>query len=198
MKRKISNATVSIVFLIICSFVPKFTTAQNDFYTAKWGMSKEQVKCVICKEPFERMIKDDSNSITISSNVKGPSVESISMDCFITFNFHNGILVSGAYLWYLHKSKEVNCIADYSKAKSEYSSHFGNPVKEQQVWTNPKFKNDKSKWVEAIRLGHMYYITRWKKNRSFITLKLTSLNKVLVFLEGDVSAESNGNSATNW
>ena len=167
--------TAIVVGIILCCFIAvhaeESTQTAFDFRNAGWGMEKVVVKATEFGEPIE-----DRDDLLVYSDVVGGD-----MDVLVAYNFSDGRLVSGKYLFLTKHPDKNDYIADYKRVKETLTLKYGSPKSDEELWHNHLYKDDTEKWGLAVSLGHLAYRSKWETKTTEVILALHEKNKEIIF-----------------
>lgn len=172
---KLLVKTAQIVTLILSCFTVSYaqqsTKTEFDFRSAKWAMTKDEVKLT----EFGGLLKEDNDSLVYSDTVGGD------MEALVAYIFADGKLVRGKYLFRPEHTNKNDYIADYKKVKETLTLKYGSPKSDEELWHNNLYKNDPKQWGLALSLGHLAYRSEWETKTTEINLVLHGGNNNILF-----------------
>ncbi len=140
-------------------------TKSGDFRSAKWGMSKEQVKKL-----------ESLPSIGENKNLLGYKGKIANLDCQIAFQFINDTLYSAAYVITENHINNNDYISDFKKLKELLTEKYGQPKLDKMIWKGSLYKGDESRYGMAVVTGNLVYVADWKTETTDIRLILSGDN----------------------
>lgn len=147
-----------------------FSTANAqgpDFRAFNWGTSFSQVQY----GESAALIKNIDNDELLYKDVLG------GFNCEVAFIFNeNKKLESGMYIFIKTYRNPQLYVEDYYIFKKLLTTRYGNPLAENEVWSNNVKPYDKYDFGQAVANDKLYLNTVWKTNRSQIKLSLTNNN----------------------
>jgi len=151
----------------------KIPLSKTGFRQTLWGMSKEQVR----KAESSKFIKEDK----LSGAMKGLDVliyqDNIAgLDCAIVYYFAENRLTRARYLFTEEHSNNNLYISDFKMVKSQLSQKYGQPYRDDIIWSNDLYKDDPSEYGTAIAVGHLQYVVEWDSPEIYIQLLLKGDN----------------------
>ena len=82
-------------------------------------------------------------------------------DCVVVYIFEFGQLTHGGFLLEKELAPKDH-VARYLRTTKQLSERFGRPTQSAAIWANPRYKNDGSKWGDALAGGEVIFGTVWK------------------------------------
>ena len=77
-------------------------------------------------------------------------------------------------------------INDYEELKEILTKKYGKPKKDEKIWDNELYKDDRSSWGLAVSVGHLAYGASWETSTTEIVLRLSGDNyKISLILAYD-------------
>lgn len=140
------------------------TSFDGDFRSAMWEDSKEVVK----SHEVWVLEEEGENYLAYSGwllGYKAVAIYSFATDKLIRGNYH---------LIKEHTNKNLY-IDDYFEIQSELKAKYGR-CKEDIIWKNDLYRDDRSEYGFAVSLGHLVYQSSWHDYSSDILLLLTGDN----------------------
>lgn len=135
----------------------------------RWGMAMNEVKNSL-GEPSSSTVMNDYRILRYFRDVAG-------IACNIDYLFSSqNRLVKTRYSFAQEHAEKNAYIADFIKLNEYFSEQYGKPQREEQIWHDPRLKNDPAKWGYAVSLGHLSYQTRWVVSETQIILNLFGID----------------------
>lgn len=134
------------------------------FRGSSWGDSKEDV-IALKGEPAPS--KD--GHFYYKSNSGG-------FVALVNYEFFNNKLSQGQYIMQEKHDHKGLYIADYGDLKGLLRKKYGDPLLDEAVWTNEKYKKDVKKRGDAVAAGHLKYHSRWETESTIIDHYLIGAN----------------------
>ncbi|MGE4412433.1 MAG: hypothetical protein AB7E45_01890 [Candidatus Caldatribacteriota bacterium] len=168
-----------LVLLSICSF----TYAQEyDFRQVKWGMSKEDVKEIEDRDIVYEDVGGTQELILYADQIS-------KFDCFVSYLFVQDKLASAGYYINEEHTNKNTYIDDYEKLKELLSKKYGQPIKDNIIWKDDLYKDNKKDWGLAISIADLVYSSCWETPTTDIELILTGDNYKIELVIKYVSKE---------
>jgi hypothetical protein len=159
------------ICLVICVIVLCLTNSSKSeeiftegYKTAKWGMSKEQVRAEFKDMP----IKDDGGNLNFITAIDGNNV-------IVLFYFVNDMLYRVILGFQLDTSNNNNYIIKFNTLESLLIEKYGAPSKKVRRGSSNRYVTD----ADAISRGEGGYFNEWNTKESLITLMLSGDKSVL-------------------
>ena len=174
--RILSFITLFFLCFICCQKADQHKTLNaNDssynFRKTKWGMNKQEVR------KSENMELITENKTPYGSYQLIYIGDVASLNCKIVYDFLNDKLVRAMYKFEDKNIGMNDYISDFFKLKDTLQLKYGIPTNDDTLWTNKQYKNDRSKWGQAISIGDLMICATWKLEETTISLALMgSLN----------------------
>ncbi len=154
--------------------------ADANFRNATWGMTAEEVKASEEKAPV-----GETDGFILYS---GTPIGGIEASC--GYAFYDNELHSGSYIFTNTHSNDTLYIDDFKKISDLVTEKYGQPVREDVIWLNDLFKDDRSQWGLAISSGQLIYQSDWNlEGGTMIRLTLKGdnykINFILSYLSPD-------------
>jgi predicted RND superfamily exporter protein len=166
MKKKFLLSILVLIFMLFCL---SGYSQENDFRKTNWGMTKEEVKSTENNKIIDEDLGSTEEVIVYKDQIS-------SFDCFIGYIFvKNKLASAGYYINEEHSNKNVY-IDDYEKLKDLLSKKYGNPIRDDVIWRDDLYKEDKSEWGLAISIGDLAYKALWETPTTEIELLLSGDN----------------------
>jgi len=140
-----------LVFLIATVPFLSFSQIRN----TKWGDSKEQVK----KIETAKMNIENENVLSYSTTVSG-------MSASLLYDFNFNKLATATYLINENYVNKNRYIVNYLDIKKQLTKKYGEPVKDDMVWSNSLYKGDHENYGLAVSAGHLSYKSFWKADNN--------------------------------
>lgn len=138
-----------VVFFVVASVA--WADEQFDFRNAKWGMSREEVK----KTEQEKIVGEDENTIGYESGLAGKGV-------LLVYIFVEDKLVRAKYVLaedFTNKNDYYDGFFD--NVKKLLTEKYGKPSKNDKIWRNNLYRNDRQNLGMAIAVGHFLEFSKW-------------------------------------
>ena len=143
-----------------------------NFRSARWGMSREQVKR---SDDFTHPESEDSTRVTYSSRLGH-------MDCKVTFIMSvNDMLIGGRYDFTTVYEDGARYLSDFETMLDLYIKRFGNPVLTEIEWNNRTFEKKKEFHSIAFMEGHFTRSIQWQTERTDVILYLANNEGIIDF-----------------
>ena len=71
-------------------------------------------------------------------------------------------LEKAAYLLDEEHIDYYNYYQDYCNLEELYETKYGTPAKQEAIWTNDLYKENKEDWGTALAAGHVTFYTEWE------------------------------------
>jgi hypothetical protein len=140
-------------------------SAEFDFRSVRWGMSKREVLAAEKTKPA----KSEPSKLEYEMRLFG-------YECGVVYTF-TGDKLTGALLHIRQEHVDPELFyQDYENLKKQLVPLFGEFENNQCNWKNDIYRSDRSKWGFAVSLGFLTCSTRWKTVRTAITLNITGSN----------------------
>jgi hypothetical protein len=136
-----------------------FNVADQDFRKIGWG---NNMAAVLASQPSEPDFSDDE-TIAYDGSLAGNS-------CTICYDFINGKLYSGRYVFADIYSENSRYIEFFESLKDQLSKKYGNPKISNYVWANELYQDDINEWGTAVSADHLTLIASWQSESSDIDL----------------------------
>ena len=146
---------------------------RTDFRNTRWGMSKDQVKAVEVSE-LGQEINDLGGTIGIDA--LGYKTRLLNLDTLILYVFANDKLVRAQYRIVETHSNKNDYIDDHSLVKQAIRGKYGDPDRDDNIWKNDLYKDDRQQFGFAVGYGHLVYVAQWKTDHTSITQVLQGEN----------------------
>lgn len=144
-------------------------TPATDFRNFNWGMPLETVQA---NENAPLVHQEKNAQLVYRDNLGG-------YNCDVSYGFNDqDKLVSGCYSFTQHYSDPQLLLADYANFKGLLLEKYGNQTGEIITRINDVPVTQTQAMLQAIHQGNVLMVTNWHTPRSFITLVLSSTNKV--------------------
>jgi len=143
-----------------------------DIRGIKWGFSLKQVVEAEGRKPDEIV----GNCIAyLTSEVNG-------LDAALAYYFNeDSECYSVAYVITETHTNENLFIDDYRGLKSALAQKYGNPINDQQLWSDDLFKKDREDYGLAVSIGHLSYLTSFETDRTNIKMSMNGDNYDIIF-----------------
>lgn len=143
-----------------------------DFRGYKWGTSIDEIKQnEISPDMVENVDYGFSDNLLLIFNGK---VSSYNATIFFEFDSDNK-LVAGSYALDEEHTDDSGYYSDFTDLAKLYSKKYGTP-RENDVWKNDLYKNDKTKWGFAAACGHALFSRYWEASDG---------SEIFIILQGD-------------
>ena len=134
------------------------------FRSTRWGMSKQQV---LRLEGHPDEEKNDNGLDVIQYLQK-----ILNMDCLIGYVFAENKLVKAKYSFLPRHGDKNQYLQDFSKIREILVEKYGKPITDSAQWEESGYKNQPSKWGQAVSQGHLRYDSAWRDSETEIHLQL--------------------------
>lgn len=138
--------------------------SEPHFRNARWGMSREEIL------KLEGWPGHEEKSGGLTTFIYPQKI--MGMDCLIGYVFAENRLVKARYSFLTGHTDKNLYFEDYRIIKDELTHKYGKPMTERSLWRNGQDKKDRSRWGQALGLGHLEYVSRWKNSETEIFLRL--------------------------
>lgn len=147
--------------------------SKTGFRLTRWGMSKAQVK----NAESSKFIREEKlggamkglECLVCQDNIAG-------LDCLIVYYFAENRLTRARYLFTEDHSNNNLYISDFEIVKSQLSQKYGQPIRDELIWSNDLYKDDSSHYGMAIAIGHLQYVVEWSLPETYIQVLLQGDN----------------------
>jgi hypothetical protein len=147
------------IFLLLC--LSTFTLAQNDFRKFNWGDDIKKIKNLEKSE----LVSKEKEMLAFYGSLAAE-------DVLIKYDFADGKLCIGSYLFRNKYSSVTDNLKLYEKLKADLSSKYGALIGGDEKWYNDTFRFNSSLKEMAILSGHLEYNGHWENDRTQINLVL--------------------------
>lgn len=90
------------------------------------------------------------------------------------YDFRDGSLVRGQYLFLQRPINRLNEFIDYYAAvKEALTDTYGTPIEDQVHWENDLYQPLPDYWGVAVMIGYLRYAATWETSEGTITITLT-------------------------
>ena len=128
-----------------------------------WGSSQESIRTKVGGE-IER---DEHSALVVARQFADHGV-------LEGYDFLEGSLIAGQYLVLQRPVNGLNEFIDYYQAlKTSLTKTYGQPARDQSVWTNDLYQPLPDYWGIAVQMGHLRYAASWNRPDGVITIELT-------------------------
>ena len=166
MKKKFLLIVIVLIFTLVCLTV---YSQDYDFRKTIWGMTKDEVKSTENNEIIDEDLGSTEEVIVYKDQIS-------SFDCFVGYIFVENKLASAGYYINEEHSNKNAYIDDYEKLKDLLSKKYGNPIRDDVIWRDDLYKEDKVDWGLAISIGDLTYQASWETPTTEIELLLSGDN----------------------
>ncbi len=141
-----------------------YTESSLSFSQEYWGMLRDEV---IRREgnPLIWEEKEGLEQLDYYRRILGK-------DCLLSYFFVRDILVQVRCRFLPINSLEDSFLDEFTKIRELLVEKFGPPYDDSVEWKDSLHKEQKSKWAEAVSLGHLQYQSWWKNSQTEILLHL--------------------------
>jgi hypothetical protein len=156
-----------LISILVIGFVILSAWGQRelDFRKVSWGMSKAQV---LASEDLE-LFEQHENTLIYKTNLMG-------FDAITGYIFAGDKLTRSKYIFTEEHTDKNDFILDYEKLKGFLKKKYGEPDIDEVIWKNEMFKDNQNLWGYCVSMGHVYYYTIWKTNRTRMGLVMDGDN----------------------
>ena len=173
-----------LLVLAVCLCASVVRAQKDNFRGLPWGASREDV----IKAEGGKTI-DPSNifpeGTPLSLVLKDPGLESLvyagqasHLDCVYAFYFAGNKLVQGMYV-FSEKHSDANLyIEDFQKVRSSLIGRYGDPKEDVAMWSDERYKSDRTQWGKALTEGHLAYHALWRLPDTVIMQQLRVVDSV--------------------
>lgn len=140
----------------------------EDFRSAKWGMTQEEVKVV---ESLELKAEDsEAEALFYRTEISNLAAD-------VMYQFVDDRLVSAAYVFNGSHVNKNMYIDDMKLLKDLLTEKYGMPLG-GMTWSSDLYKSDPTKYGQAVSIGHLGYLYQWStlNTRTRIALSLRGDN----------------------
>jgi hypothetical protein len=149
---------ISVIILLLTIPCKSQDTFTEGYKTAKWGMSKEQVKSEFKDMP----IKDDGSNFNFPTTIANEDVT-------VMFFFIHDMLYEVVLGFEINTSNKNKYIVQFDSLESLLIEKYGKPSKKVRRSSSNRYIQD----ADAIALGEGIYYNDWNTKESQITLMLS-------------------------
>ena len=156
----------------------KDAEGSSTFRRTMWGMSSEEVA------DSESFAEDPG--VLVTGTLAGFTVH-------IGYVFADDKLVGANCRLAENHTEKSNFAADFDSLKSELTRRYGEPLRDELVWTDDQFKDYPQFYGATICLGHLVAETQWETDRTIISLVMkgrTHLTTPPRMLRGSTTAQN--------
>lgn len=139
--------------------------AGQDFRTAVWGQSRQQVRRQEAAPPQ----LDEGPLLAFPATVAG-------QPCQVIYLFDDDKLCMGFYQWSDTHEDLAPYFDDARSRRSELAEAWGEPQIERWDWEDPLFAKEPELRAEALGLGLVKYELGWMTGRSIVALRMSGGN----------------------
>ncbi len=155
------KALALCIFFLINPF-----TGNHDFRELDWGMTINEVK----QAETLQLKSQIGSQLRYTKSLNG-------INCSLIYYFTQGRLSKAVY-----SSKESyldynDYIKDYQALKNILVKKYGQPLNDDQNWTDPKNKEQSKDNGTAVSNGQLQYAANWSNDRTRIEILLKGVNK---------------------
>jgi len=145
-------------------------SVEKIFRNSAWGDSKDKVKA----SEEAKFIAEDKYDNGIE--FMGYNTNVGSLDALVGYYFVENKLYTSKYLFQEKHSNRNDFISDFNKINQILTDKYGEPNENEKIWRNDLYKNQPEDYGMAIAVGHLIYYSKWKLNKTTITLSLSGSN----------------------
>ncbi len=132
-----------------------------DFRKSRWGMSRDEVKST-----------EDATFIGSTEDFLFYDGRVANMDCGISYNFVNNMLVSARYGFTEEHSNKNDYLYDFFKLKDILKEKYGDPAIDDIDWRNRLYVDSEEDYGFAVSLGHLELFAAWDTPSTGISCRL--------------------------
>ena len=140
----------------------------RDFENAWWGMTRSEVKSIESGAP----VQESQQMLIYESCVAG-------FPALAAYFFADGRLYSGKYIFNIQHKQNKEYITDYHIILERLMADHGLPLQRGKRWQNDTWRDNESKWGDAVASGHLEYLSCWETDTSNIDLILTGADQII-------------------
>ena len=90
------------------------------------------------------------------------------------YDFHEGMLVRGRYVFLQRPVNGPNEFIDYYAAvKEALTAAYGPPLDDRTIWENDLYQPLTDYWGIAVQIGHLRYAANWRTPEGTMSIELT-------------------------
>lgn len=153
--------------------IPPKIESTTGFRQALWGMSKEEVNKI---ETSEFLKEDKGGGDFAGLEMLIYKTEIGTLDAFIVYYFAKNLLTRARYLIMEDHTNKNLYLEDFKSIKSQLTSKYGNPERDDSIWSDDLYKDNPSDYGMAISVGHLMYVAEWYPPETEIQLLLKGDN----------------------
>jgi len=140
----------------LCFPYPSHSEKFN-FRKTRWGMSRQEVIASEQGEPAD-----------IKNNIIGYKVTVMDKNFSVFYFFIKNKLIRTIYLLNVEHSNKNYFIYEYEQIKKTLAKKYGPPIKDETLWADKSYKDDRSHWGLAISLGYLAFSSTWETDKTRI------------------------------
>ena len=141
------------------------------FRNAVWGDSTEQVKATETAD----FIYGNEDALLFEGNLLG-------YDCDILYQFDNGALYNGGYMFPDLYTNAGQYIAAYDSIKKTLYEKYGDSIEDDVIELQSTDLIEMAGPANALKYGYVAYRAKWKTEETDITLAMMSSNYEITLL----------------
>lgn len=138
-----------------------------DFRQTHWGMTKAEVRAVEKNKP--RADAEDDTYLVYRDSVED-------LNCLVGYLFINDQLVRALYVVDQNHADPIGYLSDYQHLRRALTEKYGQPAKDDEVWSNDLYKDKPQEYGKAVAAGHLKRFTVWETDTTEINIFLTGKN----------------------
>ena len=128
-----------------------------------WGQNQATLRGAVTGE----LVRDDQGQLIYSRTLADHGV-------LEGYDFHDGSLVRGQYLFLQRPINRLNEFIDYYAAvKQALIEWYGTPTQDQVLWENDLYQPLPDYWGVAVMIGYLRYAATWATPEGTIAISLT-------------------------
>lgn len=180
--KKMMIPVLVLLVSAVCLGTSSVRAQKGDFRGLPWGASKEDVR----KAEGDKTIDQSTISlgaVPLSMILRDPGLECLvymgkvsDLDCVVAFYFAGDKLVQGRIIFTVKHSDANLTIDDFQKVKVSLIEGWGNPEEDESLWSDERYKNDRTQWGKAVVEGHLAYHALWRLPDTVVMLQLSGVN----------------------
>ena len=136
-----------------------------DFRQTHWGMTRAEVRAAEKAKPAADPANDPY--LLYRGSVEG-------LNCLVGYVFLDDQLVRALYV--IDPAGLIDYLSEYQHLKRALIGEYGQPAKDEEVWSNDLYKDKPEEYGKAVAAGHLKRFTAWKTDTTEINIFLNGHN----------------------
>ena len=138
-----------------------------------WGKSQESIRKTVAGD----LERDERSALVYTRTLADHRVVE-------GYDFRDGSLVRGQYLFLQRPVNGLNEFIDYYRAaKQSLIALYGAPEQDQTIWENDLYQPLPDYWGVAVQIGHLRYAARWETADGTLSIELTGNHHSRLMIE---------------